>query len=81
MKISVTMEDDIAARAQAVAQEENISISDVIERSVVFLDLVPQEFRDLVVELRADDDEAGLQYLQEGLLSLVRKSRAGMAVR
>jgi hypothetical protein len=56
--ISTNLDDTVAARARDIAQREHRSVSNVVANAVaVFTDL-PKDLRDMLLDLRAANDEA-----------------------
>jgi hypothetical protein len=73
--ISGNVDTETAARLRSVAALENRSVSNVVASAVaVFTDL-PKGLRDLLLELHARRDEAGLKRISREMMAAVARLR------
>ncbi|GLS17593.1 hypothetical protein GCM10007874_06080 [Labrys miyagiensis] len=73
--VSTNLDDAVAARARDIAQREHCSLSTLVANAVTVFTELPKELRDMVLDLRAANDEAQLHALSNEIRAIVARTR------
>ena len=71
--VSANVKESTVLNARITAQKEHRSLSNVIECSMEVFQAVPKEVRDLILELKGDDQNQALGELRREMLRLTTR--------
>lgn len=78
--VSTNLDDAVAARARDIAQREHRSVSNLVANAVAVFTELPKELRDILLELRAVNDEMQLRTLTREMLIVASRARFDRAM-